>query len=137
MTMFFCPSCWETLEEDQDPCLHCGCKVSDYLQAKSYTQRLIEALNHPEPETPVRAAYILGVRRDREAMPFLVAKAESTKDVYLAMTCLDALARIGGQDAVKGISRFCTDPRVMVSRRANDLLAGLGDTAFDSPGGAG
>jgi len=137
MTTFFCPSCWQTLEEDQDPCPHCGCKVSEYLQAKSYTQRLIEALNHPEPETPVRAAYILGVRRDREAMPFLVAKAENTKDVYLAMTCLDALARIGGQDAVKGIRRFCTDPRAMVSQRAYDLLASPGAGAIDSPGGAG
>jgi len=137
MTTFFCPSCWQTLEEDQDPCPHCGCKVSEYLQAKSYTQRLIEALNHPEPETPVRAAYILGAKRDREAVPFLVEKAESTKDVYLAMTCLDALARIGGQDAVNGIRLFCTDPRVMVSQRANDLLASPGARAFDSPGGAG
>ncbi len=137
MTTFFCPSCWEPLGEDQDPCPHCGCRVAEHLLAKSYTERLIEALNHPEPETPVRAAYILGARRDREAVPFLVAKAGDTRDVYLAMTCLDALARIGGQSAMNGIRRFCTDPRVMVSQRARDLLVGLGDEAFDSPGGAG
>ena len=137
MTTFFCPSCWETLGEHQDPCPHCGCRIAEYLLTKSYTQRLIEALNHPEPETPVRAAYILGARGDEEAVPFLVAKAGSTEDVYLAMTCLDALARIGGREAVEGIRRFCADPRVMVSQRVKDLLVGLGDAAFDSPGGAG
>ena len=136
MTTFFCPSCWETLGEDEDPCPHCGCAVVDYLQAKSYTESLIEALNHPEPDTPSRAAYILGAKRDREAVPFLLARAESTKDVYLVMTCLDALAQIGGQDAVNGIRLFCTDPRVMVSQRAKDLLAGHGDDAIDSSGGA-
>lgn len=136
MTTFFCPSCWAEIREDEDPCPHCGSQVAERLAHASYTERLIASLDHPEPETPLRAATILGMRRDRAAVPHLIRKAESTPDVYLAIGCLEALARIGGRMAREGVRARCQDPRVLVSRRAQELLAGFGDgEAHDSDEG--
>jgi HEAT repeat protein len=107
--------------------------VAERLEGASYTERLIAALSHPEPETPLRAATILGMRRDRAAVPHLIRKAENTPDIYLAMACLEALARIGGPAAREGVRARCGDPRVLVSRRAQELLGGFGnDEAQDS-----
>ena len=123
MTTFFCPSCWRVVAEDQPRCPACGCDIAAHLAGRTFTQRLVEALRHPEPETPVRAAYILGLRGAREAVPELLATASGTSDVYLAMACLDALARIGGTQARQGIRSLCADPRVRVANRAKELLA--------------
>ena len=125
MTTFFCPSCWAEIREEQDPCPHCGSHVAEWLARASYTERLIASLDHPEPETPLRAATILGMRKDHAAVPQLIRKAESTPDVYLAMACLEALARIGGRMAKEGVRARCQDSRVLVSRRAQELLAGF------------
>lgn len=132
MTTFFCPSCWQVVGEDQAKCPACGCDIAAHLASKSYTQRLVEALSHPEPETPVRAAYILGLRGDREAVPALLALAEKTSDVYLAMTCLEALARIGGSEALDGIRTFCGDRRILVARRAQELAGASAREPIDA-----
>jgi HEAT repeat protein len=137
MTTFFCPRCWVTLAEERPKCPACGCDVAAYLAGKTYTQRLIEALSHPEPETPVRVAYILGLRGDREAVPALVATASRTPDVYLAMACLDALARIGGREAEDGIRSFLGDRRILVAGRAQELLGNQPALAIDAAGGGG
>ncbi len=132
MTTFFCPSCWAEIGEREDPCPRCGCQVAERLDGASYTERLIAALSHPEPETPLRAATILGMRRDHDAVFHLVRTAESTKDPYLAMACLEALARIGGRAAWEAVRTRCQDPRVLVSRRAQELLAGFGGGGADA-----
>ena len=124
MTTFFCPSCWAGINEEQDPCPHCGCGISAYLEGKTYNDRLIDALNHPEPTTPVRAAYILGMRRDEAAVPFMARKASGTSDVYLALACVEALGKIGSAAAREALCRLSHDSRDIVAQKAREMLRG-------------
>ena len=122
MTTFFCPSCWAEIREEQDPCPFCGCAISALLEGKTYTDRLIDALNHPESTTPVRAAHILGMRRDGEAVPFLTRKAIDTHDVFLALACVEALGKIGGDAAKKVLRELTHDARKIVAQKAREML---------------
>ena len=125
------------MDEASTRCPSCGCAIEAYLAGQSYTERLLAALNHPEPETPVRAAYILGMRGDQVAVPFLLTKAEETSDMYLALACLEALSRIGGEEAMQGVRHFCGDRRFMVAQKARDLLGMCPGTGIDAPSKAG
>ncbi len=138
MTTFFCPSCWTVLRPDEDPCPSCGCGVEERLRTQSYTRGLIRALSHPEPQTPLRAAHILGMRRDGSAVLPLRRKAGETEDLYLALACLEALARIGGLEALEAVREFCDDERFLLAQRARELAAEVaeaGRSLGTRPGG--
>jgi len=95
--------------------------IGEFLARTSYVERLIRALDHPEPETPLPAA-ILGRRRQREAIPALIAKAEETSDPYLAAACVEALSRIGGEEARAAVKGFAEDRRFIVRAAARKGL---------------
>lgn len=62
MTRFFCPGCWSDFGEDVSPCPHCGLDIRMFRESKDWIGKLILALEHSEPRTPIRAAW-LWVRR--------------------------------------------------------------------------
>ncbi len=119
---FFCPSCWSEVKEAEPVCPVCGCHIENYLDGRTYARRLVDALEHKEASTPVRAAYILGMMREVLAVPYLAGKASSTSDVWLAIACVDALAKIGDDTARDALRHICNDPRPMVSSRAKALM---------------
>jgi len=125
MTTFFCPSCWAEVPEEEDLCRVCGCRISAYLEGKSYSERLIKALEHPEPTTPVRAAYILGMRKEPQAVPALAWKANATSDVFLALACVEALARIGTSEALEQLGMLSKDSRALVAQKAREMMRSL------------
>ena len=122
MRAFYCPACFAEVEEHTERCPHCGVPIGEFLARTSYVERLIRALDHPEPETPLRAAAILGRRRQREAIPALVAKVEETSDPYLAAACVEALSRIGGEEARAAVKGFAEDRRFIVRAAARKGL---------------
>lgn len=65
MVHFYCPVCWEELAEDLPQCPRCGAAIHDTWNSKSYLEKLILALNHPEPSTVLRAVWLLGQLGDR------------------------------------------------------------------------
>jgi len=90
---FFCPKCWIDLGEDVTRCPHCGLDIAEFWGKKDYVEKLIFALDHPEPETPIRAAYILGTLRDNRAVGPLINLVNRTPDVYIAAEAVKALAQ--------------------------------------------
>ena len=65
------------------PSLRAGHSGILCTSGKDYTEKLIAALDHPEPETPIRAAWVLGRMGDQRAVAGLVRLLETTQDVYL------------------------------------------------------
>lgn len=122
MPTFFCPVCWAESQEDAPICPHCGAEISRVLAAKSYPERLADALRHPEPTTPLRVAHVLGLRREAAAVPVLAEHARETKEIYLCLECLTALARIGTPAAWDAVASFAGDPRKIVAAHAETLL---------------
>ncbi len=123
MPTFFCPVCWAASRSDDPVCTHCGAEIARIQAGKSYGQRLAEALRHPEPTTPLRVALVLGLRREAAAVGELAACAHETRDLYLCLECLTALARIGTAEAWAEVASFTADPRRVVATCARDLLA--------------
>jgi hypothetical protein len=59
----FCPACWVEVSEEARVCPRCGADMEAVQQGRDFVDKLIAALDHPDPETRSRAALILGLSR--------------------------------------------------------------------------
>jgi HEAT repeat protein len=99
MITFFCPSCWSQVDQAVAVCPHCGVDIQNVLDQRDYIAKLIAALTHPEPSTPIRAAWILGRLRASAAVGPLMALLQGNADVYIKMAAVVALGQIGDSNA--------------------------------------
>lgn len=121
---FFCPKCWDDWGEDQPICPRCGMDIRGYEASTDYVQKLIEALDHPEAETVIRVAGILGQRREVVATQSLIGLVGKTKDVYIARAAVRALGRIGMPEALRFLATIADHPARMVREEVQAILAG-------------
>lgn len=96
---YFCPDCWKIIPADVAVCPFCRCDLAA-ADARSYPQKMIGALRHPEPETRQRAAEILGELQYPQAIPALLARArdalqERTLDIPFLAALLRAARMLG------------------------------------------
>jgi HEAT repeat protein len=96
---FYCPCCWHDFERDEAICPYCGLDIRDFWKSKDYVEKLIVALEHPEKETPIRAAWLLGQLKDIRAVPPLIELVRKTEDVYIARAAVQALGEIDTPEA--------------------------------------
>jgi HEAT repeat protein len=75
------------------------------IDAQSFADKLRAALRHPEPQTAVRAAWILGERREHSSVPDLIHVLESARDSFLAEAAAEALGKIGDPAALPTLQR--------------------------------
>lgn len=114
---FFCPGCWREIPGSATQCAFCGERPAD-LDRELFSVKLRRALHHPEPQTAVRAAWILGERREREAVPDLIRALEVSSDAFLAEAAAEALGKIGETTALPALSRACAAAPLRVRRAA-------------------
>jgi HEAT repeat protein len=91
--IFYCTNCWKEIKPDDKICPNCGADQTE-LENESFVKKLIKALNHPEPETPIRAANILAQLKVKKAVPFLIAKLKNEKDPFIIEAVVKALLEI-------------------------------------------
>lgn len=121
---FFCPACWSEIAASDSCCPSCGADVRA-LDTQSFAEKLRGALRHPEPQTAVRAAWILGERREGSAVSDLIATLRTTTDSFLAEAAAEALGKIGDGAAMPALQEAATAGTVRVrnaSKRAMDLV---------------
>jgi len=122
---YFCPKCWSDFGEDLRLCPRCGLNIAEFWKNKDYVEQLIFALGHPEPATPIRAAWILGKLGDERAVEPLIDLVDKTQDVYIARAAVKALGRLGTQRARQFLRNIAsTHPAAMVRNSAAALVAG-------------
>ena len=119
----YCPTCWSEADKN-DCCPRCGGGLRQSAN-ESYEEKLIWALGHPEPTTPVRAATILGERRAVAAVEPLIALALSTPDFYLQEAAVIALGQIGDKRAQPYLERLSREGAIRVRLAAHRALARL------------
>jgi enolase len=119
---YYCPGCWHDFAEDLDRCPRCGLDLRAWPDT-DFVDKVIRALTHPEPETPIRAAWILGERRETRAVPALAALLRRTKDVYVATAAVQALGKIGTDEARAGLATAAEHPAMMVRDEVRSILA--------------
>ena len=123
--IFYCPNCWTPVKEDEKVCPECKADIEP-LDHRSYFEKLINALNHSERTTRIRAAYILGELRDRRAIKSfaqVVSKAGGIKDVFLIEMVAVALGKVDGEEALPILIRLMDHPSFIVRRAALNSLS--------------
>ena len=102
MVHYYCPACWKELVEDLPQCPHCGAEIHEIWRSKSYSEKLILALKHPEPSAVMRAVWLLGQLGDCRAVEPLKRLLETTHDVFVTRAVKVALSALEGSDAGPG-----------------------------------
>jgi len=120
---FYCTQCWAEVPRSATRCPRCGDDIVARQARSDYTEKLIAALRHPEPTTPVRAAWILGERRERAAVEPLCRLVRDSSDAFLVESAVEALGKIGDARAAATLEWARQHPSPRVRRRAEQALA--------------
>jgi len=121
---YYCPGCWNDFAEDLSRCPRCGLDIRGFYESKDYFGKLIQALDHPEQTTPIRAARILAWRRETQAVGALIGLARRTADPYVATAIVKALGEIGTEDALEFLRTLHEHPIKMVREAARRFIEG-------------
>ncbi|MFZ0456488.1 MAG: HEAT repeat domain-containing protein [Ignavibacteriaceae bacterium] len=90
---YYCISCWKEIKAEVKICPNCGLH-QDQLEKENFVKKLIRALNHPESETPVRAANILSKLNAVEAVPALLKRLTNENDPFIIEAVVDAILKL-------------------------------------------
>ena len=120
--IFYCPNCWKEVPDDKQACPRCGESPSSW-DGKKYSDKLIEALAHPEPETQSRAVYLLGEKKIREAADTLVALFRQSVNPFLQSEVVEALGKIGAMRTIPFMMTALRHPSFIVRGAAVKALA--------------
>lgn len=124
----YCPTCWAENAYEANVCTRCGASLDE--TGKGFTDRLIDAIGHPEPTRAVIAAEILGRRREERAVePLLTRLARKPDSMDVTTAVAAALGQIGDQQAVPGLARVLLDgkrplPARLAAAESLDRLGG-------------
>jgi HEAT repeat protein len=121
---YFCPACWREIPPGISLCPVCRADLIAE-DAKPFVEKLCRALNHPEPQTAVRAAWVLGERRERVAVDDLIRTSEMTSDIFLAESAAEALEKIGDAKASDSLRHAEEAGAVRVRRAARRAILQL------------
>jgi HEAT repeat protein len=105
-------------------CPQCGLHIREFWESKDYVEKLIIALEHPEKETPIRAAWLLGQLKDPRAVPPLIDLVKKTDDVYIARAAVHALGEIDTPEARQFLPTLTNHPAKMVRDEVQQILSG-------------
>lgn len=114
---FYCPNCWHEIDPKIEVCPHCGSN-QEMLSEEEYDEKLLRALHHTEPTTPIRAAYILGERHSQKAVPFLEAVIDEQRDPYLSQACVVAIGKIGLEESLSFLETCLLPEQGVLTRNA-------------------
>lgn len=123
MVRFFCPNCWREVDEGGRICPHCGVDIEVFWRERDFVERLILALRHREPQTPIRAAWILGRLRDERAVAPLARLLQEAPDVYIARAAAEALGLIGTPAALAFLRTMQDHPAMIVREAVEQALS--------------
>lgn len=95
----FCTDCWHEVRADDSVCSNCGSDLALFNDL-TYDEKLIKALMHFEPQTAIRAAEILAVRKSKGGAAAIADAFANRRDLdpIMARTFISAIGSILGQD---------------------------------------
>ncbi len=128
MVRFYCPRCWRDFGEDLRQCPFCGLDIHALLRSKDMVERLIIALDHPEPSTPVRAAWLLGRLGDPRAVGPLIDLIGRTSDIYIARAAVAALGEFDTPEAKEALRALLDHAADVLREDAREAMASRSGT---------
>jgi len=122
MPLFYCLHCWRELADDVPVCPACGLEIKRSWEAKDFAEKLVAALDHPEPTTPIRAALLLGRLKDPRAVTPLMDLARTSQDVFIVQAAARALGEIKTADATDFLLTLRNHPAALVRSEVEKYL---------------
>lgn len=86
----FCMHCWAELDAATTRCAHCNADLTS--DSRTYSEKLVAALEHPLPEVRERICWLIGENQIENAIPRLMDIAVRDGDLFVRRMALRALA---------------------------------------------
>lgn len=95
----FCTECWREVRQKDAVCPSCGSDLTVFNDL-SYEEKLIKALMHFEPQTAIRAAEILAMRKSKAGAEAIANAFVNRADLdpIMARAFIGAIASILAED---------------------------------------
>ena len=122
---FYCPQCWADFPEDVARCPRCELDIQGFMDEKSFREKLLIALNHPEQTARLRAVTLLGRLREERAVEPLISLLRRTRDVYMAVAVVQALRKFDRPDVRAVLRSMTAHPARMVREEAQRTVEAL------------
>lgn len=126
---YYCPRCWEEIEETVARCPHCDFELADF-QKQTYEKKILMALRHPVREYRMMAIRVLGDLGIPETVTALAGLLERENDYYVIREAVESLLKVGGPEAIREIRRLQDHPSDLVRKLAHRTLC---DVSSASP----
>jgi HEAT repeat protein len=110
--IYYCTNCWSEIDKSVLICPFCNANQNESGN-ENYITKLIRALDHPEPSTPIRVAGILAQLKEKKAIPYLVKRLKIEKDPYIIEAFVNALVKIDLDKAKLVINKILSDSPVV------------------------
>ncbi|NJP06762.1 MAG: HEAT repeat domain-containing protein [Chloroflexaceae bacterium] len=117
---YYCPSCFVKIprEERQRPCPSCGTDAGQWQHQHTFVERMIHALQHPNPETRMMSIITLGNRRQVEAiLPLTECAMGVSSDVIQSLQIVKSLIDMPECTEKTTALHMLTDHRASAVRR--------------------
>jgi HEAT repeat protein len=114
---FFCPSCWHEVGEKETVCPLCKAPLN-ILDDEPFVSKLLRALHSPEPETVLRAVFILGVKHQPETLPDLTEMLLKTDNIFVQEALIMALCKFRDPRVNEIIKNFAIEKHAIIVRNA-------------------
>ncbi len=122
MLTYYCPNCWEVVEEGQRVCPNCGYLLDDFTRF-DFDDKLIAALHHSVAERKIMAAQVLGIRQCKRALPEFRNILESDENNYFFLRAiLLAVAKIEDPDREVILEQATKHTSELIANLAVELL---------------
>lgn len=123
MDALYCIHCWAELPAGAAVCPKCGQPIDDVTA--DIVEKYIVALHHPQAETRLRAAWMLGRMQAARAVPALqdIVRTRGQGDPYLLSAAVRSLGQIGDERAAPLLAELLADGRAAFMARVEAVHA--------------
>ncbi len=120
---YYCPACFAPVEREAVQCPACGVNIRDWEETHTYTERLIHALRHPNPEARMSAIISLGNRGDvKAAIPLAECALAHPLDIVQGMAIMESLCRLPwGQEKQAALELLSRHPSRLIRQAVQDI----------------
>ncbi len=119
----YCIHCWTMIPVQAPVCPACGATTAD--AGIDIIDKYIAALHHPQAETRLRAAWMLGRMHTVRALPALqeIVRARGGGDPYLLSAAAQGLGQIGDDRAMPVLKDLLDDQSAAFMARVQAINA--------------